>query len=144
LKRYGIKPSFFLQFGYLGETIEDIQLTLDMVKRYVPSDIGISVSYPLPGTKFYEKVKNQLGEKTNWTDSDEMALMFQNTYKPEFYKQLHSYVHMLFRKATAGVKAQEILKNPSVFNLKDAYLAAKWPYYLVREVQQRKLLYKLL
>lgn len=142
LKHHHIKPSFFLQFGYLGETIEDIQMTLDMVKRYVPSDIGISVSYPLPGTKFYEKVKSQLGEKTNWTDSDELALMFENTYKPEFYKQLHRYVHMLFKKATSGVKAKAILCNPLSFKLKDAYMAMKWPYYLYKEAQQRKILYE--
>jgi hypothetical protein len=144
LKQHGIKPSYFLQFGYPGETMEDIQLTLDMVKRNVPWDIGISVSYPLPGTKFYEKVKEQLGEKTNWKDSDELALMFENTYKPEFYKQLHNYAHMLFRKATAGVKAKTIIKNPLSFNRKDAYMAMKWPYYLLKAFQQKKLLYKLL
>ena len=29
-----------------------------------PDDVGVSVSYPLPGTKFYEVVKQQLGAKT--------------------------------------------------------------------------------
>jgi radical SAM superfamily enzyme YgiQ (UPF0313 family) len=144
LKQYGIKPAFFLQFGYLGETMEDIQLTLEMVKKLVPADIGISVSYPLPGTKFYEKVREQLGEKTNWTDSDELALMFQNTYKPDFYKQLHRYVHALFRKATAGLKAKNILKHPAALSIADAYTALKWPYYFIREKQQKRLLNKLL
>ncbi len=144
LKQYGIKPAFFLQFGYLGETMEDIQLTLEMVKKLVPADIGISVSYPLPGTKFYEKVREQLGEKTNWTDSDELALMFQNTYKPDFYKQLHRYVHALFRKATAGLKAKNILKHPAALSTADAYTALKWPYYFIREKQQKRLLNKLL
>ena len=30
-----------------------------------PDDVGVSVSYPLPGTKFYELVKEQLGDKTS-------------------------------------------------------------------------------
>jgi anaerobic magnesium-protoporphyrin IX monomethyl ester cyclase len=144
LKQHGIKPAFFLQFGYLGETMEDIQLTLEMVKKLVPADIGISVSYPLPGTKFYEKVREQLGEKTNWTDSDELALMFQNTYKPDFYKQLHRYVHALFRKATAGLKAKNIIMHPAALSIADAYTALKWPYYFIREKQQKRLLNKLL
>jgi hypothetical protein len=59
--------------------------------------MGISVSYPLPGTVFYDRVKDQLKEKTNWTDSDELKLMFRNTYPPEFYKQLHRYVHKIYR-----------------------------------------------
>src|SRR5476651_892769 len=88
LKRHHIKPSFFIQFGYLGETKQDIELTIKMIGDLLPYEIGISVSYPLPGTAFYQKVKAELQKKTNWTDSDEMALMYKNTYPPAFYKQL--------------------------------------------------------
>jgi radical SAM superfamily enzyme YgiQ (UPF0313 family) len=98
LKKYNIKPGFFLQFGYPGETMEDIRKTIDLVNELLPYDIGISVSYPLPGTLFYERVKAELRTKTNWTDSNELALMFQNTYKPDFYKQLHRFVHKSYRK----------------------------------------------
>ncbi|HEY3430179.1 MAG TPA: radical SAM protein [Cyclobacteriaceae bacterium] len=97
LKRHHIKPAFFLQFGYLGETREDIMATLNMVLELMPNEIGISVSYPLPGTKFYEKVKESLKEKKNWTDSDDLAMMFSNTYSPEYYKILHRYVHNRYR-----------------------------------------------
>ena len=64
----------------------------------MPDDIGVSVSYPLPGTKFYEKVAHELGDKTNWTDSDELALMFRNNHSPDYYKRLHRYVHKHYRK----------------------------------------------
>lgn len=97
LKRHHIKPAFFLQFGYLGETQEDILATLNMVLELMPHEIGISVSYPLPGTKFYEKVKESLKEKKNWTDSDDLAMMFSNTYSAEYYKILHRYVHNRYR-----------------------------------------------
>ncbi|MDX5428612.1 MAG: B12-binding domain-containing radical SAM protein [Bacteroidota bacterium] len=97
MKKHGIKPCFFLQFGYLDESWEDISLTLEMIRDLRPADIGVSVSYPLPGTGFYEKVKEQLIHKANWTDSDELLLMYQGTFSPEFYKRLHRYVHRLFR-----------------------------------------------
>jgi len=97
LRQYRIHPSFFIQFGYPGETKEDIAMTIRMIKRLLPDNMGISVSYPLPGTVFYDRVKDQLKEKTNWTDSDELKLMFRNTYPPEFYKQLHRYVHKIYR-----------------------------------------------
>ena len=58
LKKHGIKPAFFLQFGYPGETMQDIQLTIQMLNDLLPDDIGISVSYPLPVTKFFEQVKS--------------------------------------------------------------------------------------
>lgn len=93
IKQHGMRPAFFIQFGYLGETMNDIKLTINMIEELLPDELGISVSYPLPGTKFYDTVKEELVHKTNWTDSDELALMFRNTYKPAFYKQLHRYVH---------------------------------------------------
>jgi len=92
LKKKGIQPSFFIQFGYPGESKEDIKNTISMINELLPHSIGVSVSYPLPGTRFYEKVKNELEKKANWTDSDELKLMFINTYQPAFYKQLHRYV----------------------------------------------------
>ncbi len=97
LKQHGIKVGHFLQFGYLGETKEDIDATIGMVLNLVPDEIGISVSYPLPGTKFYEKVKGGLKEKQHWTDSDDLAMMFTSTFSPAYYKILHRYVHNQYR-----------------------------------------------
>jgi radical SAM superfamily enzyme YgiQ (UPF0313 family) len=97
----GIRVGFFLQFGYPGETIDDIALTLAMVRACAPDDIGVSVSYPLPGTPFYERVRAQLGAKQNWVDSDDLALMYRGTYVPEFYRALHALVHAQFRARRA-------------------------------------------
>jgi anaerobic magnesium-protoporphyrin IX monomethyl ester cyclase len=99
LKRHHIEPCFFIQFGYLGETKTDIEQTVQMIHRLMPADIGISVSYPLPGTSFFEKVKADLKAKANWSDSDDLAMLFRNTYHPKFYKRLHRYVHYGYRVA---------------------------------------------
>ena len=97
LKKFGIKTSLFLQFGYPGENSDDVDATIRMVKDLMPDDLGISISYPLPGTKFYENVRSNLQEKKNWTDSDDLALMFAGTFSPAYYRKLHRYVHKLFR-----------------------------------------------
>lgn len=112
LKQHGLKVGHFLQFGYVGETKEDIQATLKMVLDLVPDEIGISVSYPLPGTKFYENVKAGLTEKQNWTDSDDLAMMFSSTFPPAYYKILHRYVHNRYR-VQRGINH---LKNSFSFN----------------------------
>jgi anaerobic magnesium-protoporphyrin IX monomethyl ester cyclase len=93
----GIAVGFFLQFGYPGETRDDIERTLQMVRDCRPDDIGISVSYPLPGTRFHERVAAQLGEKQNWTDSDDLAMMYRGPYTTAFYRTLHRVVHKEFR-----------------------------------------------
>jgi anaerobic magnesium-protoporphyrin IX monomethyl ester cyclase len=117
LKKHGIRPSFFIQFGYPGEKIEDIDLTIKMINRLLPFEIGISVSYPLPGTVFYDKVSADLKEKTNWKDSDDLALMFRNSFRPVFYKRLHSYVHKNYRKHLAYESLHLFFSGPSGRNL---------------------------
>jgi radical SAM superfamily enzyme YgiQ (UPF0313 family) len=88
-----IRACYFLQFGYPGETWEDIEETIALVRNTRPDDIGISFSYPLPGTLFYERVREQIGAKRNWTDSDDLCVMFRATYKDEFYKALRNALH---------------------------------------------------
>ncbi len=89
----GIRACFFLQFGYPGETYEDIQKTIELVRQTRPDDIGVSVSYPLPGTRFFERVRAQLGDKTNWSDSEDLSMMFQGAYTDKFYRALHDALH---------------------------------------------------
>jgi radical SAM superfamily enzyme YgiQ (UPF0313 family) len=110
LHQQGIEVGFFLQFGYPGETWEDVQKTLKMVRECAPDDIGISVSYPLPGTKFYERVKMELGDKQNWIDSDDLAMLYRGPYPTEFYRVLHGRVHYEFRTWKA-------LRQPSLRGL---------------------------
>jgi anaerobic magnesium-protoporphyrin IX monomethyl ester cyclase len=93
LRRAGIRACYFLQFGYPGETWEDIQSTIKLVHDTRPDDIGVSVSYPLPGTKFFDRVQAQLGAKTNWSDSEDLDMMFQGAYTNEFYRALHDALH---------------------------------------------------
>jgi len=129
MKQHEIKPSFFIQFGYPGELKDDIRLTIDMINELLPFEIGISVSYPLPGTSFYEKVKADLKKKTNWTDSDEMALMFCNTFPPSYYKQLHRYVHQNYHKHLAKNSLVKIMKSPLDANAKSLRKALSVLYH---------------
>lgn len=89
----GIRACFFLQFGYPGEDWNAILDTVQLVRDTRPDDVGISVSYPLPGTKFYENVRGELGKKTNWDDSEDLAMMFKGAYTSDFYRALHDAIH---------------------------------------------------
>jgi len=93
LRAAGIRTGFFIQLGYLGERFEDILATRRLIELARPDDIGVSVSYPLPGTKFYELVKHQLAERTHWEASDDLAMMFHGTYTSEFYREVRDLLH---------------------------------------------------
>ncbi len=93
LRWCGIRAAYFLQFGYPGEVWADIQRTIQLVRATAPDEIGVSVSYPLPGTRFFNRVREELGAKTNWEDSDDLAMMFKGAYTTEFYRALRDALH---------------------------------------------------
>jgi anaerobic magnesium-protoporphyrin IX monomethyl ester cyclase len=93
LSAAGVRPCWFIQLGYLGEEWEDIVLTRTLIRECAPADIGVSVAYPLPGTKFYDAVRAQLGMRRNWVDTDELAVLFHGTYTTEFYRRIRDLLH---------------------------------------------------
>ena len=129
LQERGVRVAFFIQYGYLGETKADIDKTIDLIRRAKPDDMGISISYPLPGTKFYEKVKSQLKEKQNWTDSNDLAMMFSGTFNPHFYKKLHSYTHKEFQIIRGVESLKRGLRKPNSLKKEDIKTMLKTPLY---------------
>ncbi|MEP6621417.1 MAG: radical SAM protein [bacterium] len=93
LKAHGIRVGWFLQLGYPSETWEDLVRTRDLVRDERPDDVGVSVAYPLPGTRFHAMVKAQLGERQNWQDTDDLAMLFHGTYITSFYRTIRDALH---------------------------------------------------
>jgi anaerobic magnesium-protoporphyrin IX monomethyl ester cyclase len=93
LKAVGIRVGFFIQLGYIDEQLEDLLATRDLLASAQPDEIGVSVSYPLPGTKFYDLVKAQLRAKTHWHESNDLDMMFQGTYTSDFYRAVRNLMH---------------------------------------------------
>jgi anaerobic magnesium-protoporphyrin IX monomethyl ester cyclase len=103
LKSVGIRVGFFIQLGYIDEQLEDILATRDLLATAQPDEIGVSVSYPLPGTKFYDLVKAQLRAKTHWQESNDLDMMFQGTYTSDFYRVVRNLLHDQISLQTADV-----------------------------------------
>jgi len=93
LRSVGIRVGFFIQLGYMGEQLPDILATRELLDAGRPDEIGVSVSYPLPGTKFHDLVKAQLGAKTRWRESNDLEMMFQGTYTSDFYRAVRDLMH---------------------------------------------------
>ncbi|MGO8934820.1 MAG: B12-binding domain-containing radical SAM protein [Terracidiphilus sp.] len=93
LRSAGIRACYFLQFGYPGEGWPELQQTISFVRETHPDDIGVSFSYPLPGTVFYERVRRQLGLKRNWADSGDLCIMFTASHNTDFYRAVRDALH---------------------------------------------------
>ena len=101
LKAADIRVGFFIQLGYIDEHLEDLLATRDLLRSALPDEIGVSVSYPLPGTKFYDLVKAQLRAKTHWHESNDLEMMFHGTYTSEFYRSFRNLLHEQIALQTA-------------------------------------------
>ncbi len=132
LRAAGIRVGFFIQLGYLGEELADILATRALLTAAQPDEVGVSVSYPLPGTRFHELVKAQLGSKTHWQDSDDLAMMFQGTYTSEFYRAvrdlLHDEVSLQAGSGARGTAAHCALRQG---------IEERWEQLLSTELQHR-------
>jgi anaerobic magnesium-protoporphyrin IX monomethyl ester cyclase len=122
LRNIGIRGCYFLQFGYPGETWPELQETIDFVRETRPDDIGVSFSYPLPGTVFYERVRQQLGEKRNWRDSDDLCIMYKAAYKTDFYRAVRDALHS---EVDSWTQPHAIGRSQSQINARISALWAK-------------------
>ena len=127
----GIQVGFFLQFGYPGETRDDIERTLQMVRDCRPDDIGMSVSYPLPGTRFFAAVQHELGAKQNWIDSDDLAMLYRGPFSTGFYRTLHRVLHREFRARRAWDELRAAARQPRSLRRRHVRLAASVAYALL-------------
>ena len=84
-----------------------------MVRDCRPDDIGVSVSYPLPGTKFYAAVRQQLGLKQNWEDSNDLAMLYHGPCSTAFYRQLHRVLHREYRARKYWRDLRNLLRQPA-------------------------------
>ena len=100
LRSQGIRVGWFVQLGYPGEEWDDLALTRALLVAEKPDDIGVSVAYPLPGTRFHTLVRAQLGERHNWKDSSDLAMLFEGTYDTTFYRLLRDFLHEEVRTGT--------------------------------------------
>jgi anaerobic magnesium-protoporphyrin IX monomethyl ester cyclase len=123
---------FFIQLGYLGEQLTDLLATRDLVAEAAPDDIGVSVSYPLPGTKFYEEVKAQLGRKTHWRDSNDLAMMFRGAYDSDFYRSMRDLLHQ-----QVNLRQSRETLSPARRSEAHALLESRWNHLFANESEHR-------
>mgnify|MGYP001038509782 CR=1 FL=1 len=126
LGEHGIRVGFFIQLGYQGEQLVDLLATRELITQAVPDDIGVSVSYPLPGTKFYEQVKAKLGAKTHWQDSGDLAMMFRGAYDSDFYRHVRDLLHeqVVLQQSKAAQSPQQHREARAAFEARWAALIA--------------------
>ncbi len=137
LRRHGIQACFFLQLGYPGETLEDVLQTIAMVRRLKPDEIGVSVSYPHPGTAFYERVSASMGGRS-WAVSMDNKPLFEAPYTAAFYGAAKEVLRSQHSAGKGGAALRQLLRAPDARSARKVLGAA---FHAVRlPIMQRRMM----
>ncbi|MEM0313771.1 MAG: radical SAM protein [Candidatus Bathyarchaeia archaeon] len=105
IKEAGISVVASVIIGYPGESIDDVNHTLDFLKKLKPDDAYICIATPYPGTELYRMIKEK-GWKMDedWSKYDTLTPVFENPQIPakmlldvrrKFYDEFYSSTYIL-------------------------------------------------
>jgi len=143
LKKYKIEIATFFMFGFPDETIEDVNMSLELLKKIQPYTAHCNIATPDPETEFFEMVKDRRGlsgkiEWSNFFHQNPDLFFIENLDKTESLKlinDLQNYFDAfnktkqridLFKRFPLYLRIiykQKLYKNPKyLFNkLKDLF-----------------------
>ncbi len=81
----GIQSGMFLMWGYEGEELEDIEATIRHVSTSKPDIFFTTVSYPIKGTPYYNKIRDRLVQLEPWGKSSDRELRIRGRHTRQFY-----------------------------------------------------------
>jgi len=84
-KQNGIETGMFLMWGYEGEEIPDIEATVDHVKQCRPDVFFTTVSYPIKGTPYFDKVASRLVSIRAWEANTDREVRVRGRHSEKFY-----------------------------------------------------------
>jgi radical SAM superfamily enzyme YgiQ (UPF0313 family) len=85
-KQNGIQTGMFLMWGYEGEEMADIEATVDHVKHCRPDVFFTTVSYPIKGTPYFDKVASRLVSIHPWEASTDREVRVRGRHSETFYR----------------------------------------------------------
>ena len=84
-QQQGMEAGTFIMVGYPTETKEDINLTIDYLKKANPNHFTITVAYPIKGTGLYRQIEKDITIQPEWSTSTDRDIDFARTYPRKYY-----------------------------------------------------------
>jgi radical SAM superfamily enzyme YgiQ (UPF0313 family) len=106
-KQNGIQTGMFLMWGYDGEEIADIEATVEHVKQCRPDVFFTTVSYPIKGTPYFDKVASRLVTLRPWGSSTDREVRVRGRHSGSFYQHADALLksEMAAERDTAKILA---------------------------------------
>ena len=112
-KAHDIQVGMFLMWGYEGEELEDIAATVEHVKATRPDIFFTTVSYPIKGTGYFDKVRERVRSPIVWQEATDRDYVIDGRHGHDYYKLADQWLRNeveAFRLGAANpVRAAELL-----------------------------------
>ncbi len=104
-KAKGMEAGTFIMLGYPGETKKDIALTIDHLKKSMPSFYTITLAYPITGTPLEIEEHDNIETNSAWNLVSDRQSKLKREYSDQFYSYALKWVNheMQFEKCSWGV-----------------------------------------
>jgi anaerobic magnesium-protoporphyrin IX monomethyl ester cyclase len=83
---HGIQVGMFLMWGYEGEELEDIAATVEHVKASNPDIFFTTVSYPIKGTGYFDKVRDRVELPVDWAVASDRDHVVGGRHGRDYYR----------------------------------------------------------
>lgn len=85
LQERGIEVGMFIMLGYEGESVSDIDATVEHLKKASPDVFLTTVAYPIKGTPYYEEVADRIINDLSWEQRTDRDLGVSGRHSSRFY-----------------------------------------------------------
>jgi anaerobic magnesium-protoporphyrin IX monomethyl ester cyclase len=92
-KRHGIQVGMFLMWGYPGEEIEDIEATVELVRKCLPDIHLTTIAYPIKNTGFFHKVADEIVCEKPWAEATDRDHRIRGRHSRAYYKYADSWLN---------------------------------------------------
>jgi radical SAM superfamily enzyme YgiQ (UPF0313 family) len=86
LQANGIEAGMFMMLGYDGEEMEDLQASVDLLKRSNPDVFLTTLAYPIKGTPYYEEVSDRVIALRAWDEGSDRDFTVAGRHSRRFYE----------------------------------------------------------
>lgn len=86
-RRHGIEVGMFLMWGYEGETLADMEATVEHVKRTAPDVFFTTVAYPIKNTLYFDEVADRVVPPADWANATDRDFRIRGRRSRAYYRQ---------------------------------------------------------
>jgi anaerobic magnesium-protoporphyrin IX monomethyl ester cyclase len=108
----GIQTGMFLMWGYEGEELDDVEATIQHVKKTDPDIFFTTVAYPIQGTAYSSQVADRMERTKTWNIGSDRDVRIRGRHSRRFYgladQLLRSEVELEHKRRGAGADASVI------------------------------------